>query len=390
MLRKATCRICRRYRPLMADRRVCFPCSVGTSHTCPICLQVIAGSGQAPCYACSQRRRSERQIAEEAATIPHPWLAELFTDFCEGGEIPLDTGVANGRIARAADACRRIATTVTNPESLTTDTLHAALGAEDLRCVAPLIAYMAEVGALHWDRARLQTLIEIDRVEAILDAHRDSPHASLLRGYRDHLASRDRKPITQRTALTAALALLATIRDAPLVDLGPSHVAKTLRTSPGHRAALQGFLSFVASQGGPKLTLPKPRRPDPVAQERRLRADIRAWRQRLKDPRSAAEARALIAILIARIYALPLTRVLALRNDEVTRVSSTVILWPDAEALVLVQPLAGSFLRWTTTTSMRGIGGTWAFPGRHGHQPLSEAAVTYHLAAKAQASPRKP
>ncbi|KOX56907.1 hypothetical protein ADL19_10000 [Streptomyces purpurogeneiscleroticus] len=365
----------------MADRRVCFPCSVGTSHTCPICLEVIAGSGQAPCYACSQRRRSERQIAEEAAGIPHSWLADLFTAFCQSGAIPLDTGIANGWIARASEACRRIALTVSNPGGLTTDSLHAALGADDLRRVAPLIAYMTQTGVLRWDRARLKTLIEGDRVEAILEAHRDGPHASVLRAYRNHLASRDRKPITQRTALNAALALLGTLGDAPIADLGQRHLTATLRRSPGHRAALQGFLGFLAAHGGPRLTLTQPR-PDPVVQERRLRADIRTWRKRLRDPRTSAEARALVAVLITRIYALPLNSVLTLRRDEARRVGSSVVLWPDADAVVIEQPLAGDFLRWTTSNPQCGLGGTWVFPGRHGHQPLSEAAVAYHLSAK--------
>lgn len=125
--------------------------------------------------------------------------------------------------------------------------------------------------------------------------------------------------------------------------------------------------------------MPKARPSDPVAQERQLRADIRAWRKRLKNPRSSAEARALIALLIARIYALPLSRVLALRKVEVTQVSSSIVLWPDADAVVVEQPLAGSYLRWTTSTPRSGFGGTWVFPGRHRHQPLSEAAVAYHL-----------
>lgn len=132
----------------MADRRVCFPCSVGTPHTCLICLEVIASSGQAPRYACTQRLRFERQISEEAAGIPHPWLTNLFTAFCTSGEIPLETGVATDWIARAGDACRCIAITVRNPKDLTTGTLHAAIGAEDLRRVAPSIACMAATGVL--------------------------------------------------------------------------------------------------------------------------------------------------------------------------------------------------------------------------------------------------
>ena len=369
---KATCRICRRHRPILRERRICRACATGTTHTCPLCGVVVPGGGQAACHPCSHRRRSERRIAAEAATIPHAWLAALFTGFCTSGRIPLAAGVATARIGRAAVACRRIAGTVQKASGLTTDALHATLGAETLRRVAPLIAYMTEVGALTWDRTRLRSLIEQDRVEAILKTHRAGPHGALLDRYRDHLASRARQPITQRTALNAAAALLAELGEAPLHDLSQQHLAKALRKRPGHRAALRGFLSFVATSGGPNLILAKTRRPDAVAQERRLRAEIRTWRKRLENPRSAAEARALIAMLIARVFGLPLTRVLALRRAEVAITATFVILWPNADALPLGGPLAGAFHRWTASA------GLWVFPGRHGHQPLSEAAVTYH------------
>lgn len=378
---KATCRICRRYRPVQAEHRTCHGCAAGTTRTCMICGSVVPGGGGAPCHPCSHRRRSERRIAAEAATIPRPWLAELFTGFCTSGRIPLSAGVATARIARAAAACRRIAVTVQNPKNLTTEGLHAVLGADGLRRVAPLIAYMAEVGALTWDRARLQAVIEQDRIAAILEAHRDSPHATLLCRYRDDLASRQRKPITQRTALTAAAALLSELGYAPPDDISQRHLTRALRKRPGYKAALRGFLSFIAISGGPNLTPAKTRRPDAVAQERRLRTDIRRWRKRLKSPRSAAEARALVAMLIARVYGVPLTRVLALRRAEAAITETLVILWPNADALPLGEPLAGAFHRWSASA------GPWAFPGRHGHQPLSQAAVDYHLTVAAPVRP---
>lgn len=381
---KATCRICRRHRPVLTEARVCRACATGTTRTCPLCLSVVPGGGKAPCHPCSHRRRSERRITTEAATIPHPWLADLFTAFCTSGRIPLTAGIATARIARAAEACRRIAVTVQNPGGLTTDALHAALRAEGLRRVAPLIAYMAEVGALDWDRARIQTLIEQDRIAAILRAHRDHSQTTLLVRYRDDLASRDRKPITQRTALTAAVALLTELGDAPLHELSQHHLRRALRIRPGHQAALRGFLSFVAANGGPNLAPAKPRRPDAVAQERRLRAEIRGWRKRLESPRTTGEARALLAVLIARVYALPIARMLALRCEDVAITPTSVTLWPDAEALTLGEPLAGAVRRWTASA------GTWVLPGRHGHQPLSEASVAYYLADKAKNPPRGP
>lgn len=167
--------------------------------------------------------------------------------------------------------------------------------------------------------------------------------------------------------------------DAPVTDLSQRHIASMLRARPGHRAALQGFLSFVAAEGGPRLTIAKPRQIR--SPEQRLRADIRACRKRLKSPRTVAEARALIASLIAKVYAIPLTRVLNLRRAEI---APGPTLWPDAEAIRLAEPLASAVSRWMVST------GDFAFPGRHGHQPLSETAVRYQLSLKSHLLDRRP
>lgn len=154
---KGYCRICDRHRPLMATDDICFPCSVGITHACPICQTVVSGSGNAPCYPCSQRRRPEHQIDEEAATIPIRWMSGMFIAFCRG-RISLDDGLASERIARAADVCRAIAARDPAYGRITTDDVHAAIGAEAARRVAPLIEFLCDVGVLEWDRARLKAL----------------------------------------------------------------------------------------------------------------------------------------------------------------------------------------------------------------------------------------
>jgi hypothetical protein len=155
------------------------------------------------------------------------------------------------------------------------DALRAALGAADLRRVAHLIVHMVEIGVLTWDRARLQPLIEQDWFAAILDADRDGLHAVLPRRYRDQLASRNRKPITQRTELTAALDILATLGDPeiqryysipyrnvtrPVVSLWEIRAAKA-ELIKGGRAKIDE--RTLLEGGGPP---PQPR-------QRRVRAD---------------------------------------------------------------------------------------------------------------------
>ncbi|KQQ13614.1 hypothetical protein ASF53_11620 [Methylobacterium sp. Leaf123] len=68
----------------MANDRISFPCLVGITQTCPICQAIIPESGQTLCCPCSQRRRSERQIAESASTILIQWISGMFIAFCLG------------------------------------------------------------------------------------------------------------------------------------------------------------------------------------------------------------------------------------------------------------------------------------------------------------------
>lgn len=375
----AICEVCGRRHIIMANPRLCLACAVGLTHRCPRCQTVVPGSGNAPCFPCTRRRLAWLAIGAEARTISHPWLAELFRAFCKSGSIPLEAKIADDRIARAAAACRRIALHVTDPTDLALEAVFSALGAQDLRRVAPMIAYWATIGALEWDQARLRTLTEHERVTAILKTYGNGPHGSVLHRYRDHLAIRDQKPVSQRIALTAAATLLAALGDAPIANLSQHHVANALRARPRDRTSLQSFLSFLASEGGPKLTIAKPRQ-DPAALKRRLQADIRKCRKRLQNACDVVEARALIAVLIVRIFSLPLSRVLSLKRSEVAVSSEAVTLWQNGEALTLDKPLAHAFREWVSLAgSWRSPGHPWVFPSRDGLRPASEGAIAYQL-----------
>ncbi|CAM2786617.1 hypothetical protein JHFBIEKO_2155 [Methylobacterium mesophilicum] len=158
----ATCRICRRRRPMMANSHIYFPCSVGTFHSCPSCDSLVAGSGEEPCYACGLRLRSELYVAALADLIRPPWLAELFTDFCKDRRIPLASRKAVEQVHYEANVCLRIADETTNPGELTTDVLRTALGPKGTRPVASLVAFMVKEGLIAGARGGLQVLVEED------------------------------------------------------------------------------------------------------------------------------------------------------------------------------------------------------------------------------------
>jgi hypothetical protein len=279
---------------------------------------------------------------------------------------------------------------VTAPPDLAMETIFAALGEKALRRVEPMIAYWATIGALEWNQAQLRTLIELDCVAAILRTHGKGPNGPVLHRYRDHLAIRDRKPISQRIALTAAATLLAALGDAPIADLSQRHVANALNARPRDRTSLQSFLSFLASEDGPKLTVARPRQ-DPASQKKRLQADIRKCRKRLHRTCNVVEARALIAVLISRIFTLPLSRVLSLKRSEVAVTPKAVTLWKDGEGLTLDEPLANAFREWISLAgSWRSPGYPWVFPSRDGLRPASEGSIAYHLKKRPSVSEADP
>jgi hypothetical protein len=384
----AICLYCGRRHIIVANALFCLACTIGLTHRCPVCKKVVPGSGFEPCTPCGQDRLRRVKIGIEARAMSPPWLAELFRAYCTSGIFSLEAEIADERIARAAAACHRIAPHVTDPPDLALETVYAALGGYAFRRVEPMIAYWATIGALEWDQAQLRTLIERDRIAAILTTYGNGPHGPVLHRFRDHLAIRDRKPITQRIALTAAATLLAALGDAPIADLGQRHVADALRARPRDRTSLQSFLSFLASDGGPELTIAKPRL-DPAAQAKRLQADIRQCRKRLHVTGDVVEARALIAVLIARMFTLPLSRVLSLKRFEVAISPMAVTLWKDGEGLTLDEPLARAFREWISLAgSWRSPGHPWVFPSRDRLRPMSEAAVASHLAGKAKKPPR--
>lgn len=363
----------------MAGDEICFPCSVGTTHICPICQAVVSGSAPGPCFPCSKEHHFKRLIAREAATIPHKWLAKLFTEYGTEAADEVKATVATGRIARAAAACRQIALMVPHPDDLTTDALYAALGAGGLQRVSPMITYMTEVGAVKLDRARIMNQIEEDRVTQALVAYGEGPHRSLLKRYRNDLADRVRMSVTQRTAVTAAVDLLAELGDAPLAKLSQLHIKRTLHKGPEHRDALHEFLCFIEAQGGPILALPTPSRAELAANEKWQR-DAITWRKRLEYPASSREARALIAVLIARLYALPLSRVLTLRREDVAFTPAGVTLWPKADALILEEPLADAFDKGMRQHCYWSLPmGQYLLGDECGMRIISEAMVAKHL-----------
>lgn len=83
----------------------------------------------------------------------------------------------------------------------------------------------------------------------------------------------------------------------------------------------------------------------------------------------------MLVMVIARIYNLPVTRVLALRHDKITVTGRGVTLWPKADALRLDKPLEFTFLRRARRSSTHGgTPAVWAFPGRHPDRLLFETA----------------
>ena len=380
----ATCRVCGRHRRVGRrdedGRAVCVACAgeAPPVHACPGCGSPTPGTGAAPCRACALRDRVERRVALCTEMIAQPWLRALFQEFCGWESLPRTAGNMTRRIDAYAACFSVIDRHCAAPALLDQGLLLQVLGAEGLRRQHLVVRFLAERLALDWSPRRVEAFVEAGRIEGVLAAADGRPWGPALRAYRGHLALDGAlRPRTVRFYLNAAAGLLAQAGHADLALLQQAEVERYLRRKPGQRASLARFLAYAARIAGTQVVLPpKKRWANPKAREKALLREARVLLDRLDQAAGVGEGRALLATAISRIYAVPLSAVLALKRPEVAAEGAAVMLWPDRLAVSLAPALAEALRRWASWD------GSYLFPGRNGAQPLSRDAVRYHVLAR--------
>lgn len=288
-------------------------------------------------------------------------------------DLPLNRSAVARRMDAYARCFAAVGAGCAGPGEVTQARLLALLGNEGMRREVLVVRFLAGRLGLAWDPATAEDVAERRRIGAKLAEHAGRPWGADLRAYHDHLAADDVRPKTVRVYVAAAAGLLAGSGVARAAALEQAHVRLSSRRSPGNRANLARFVSWLPTVGGPSLSVHRRREPNLRRRERAVLQDARRLLEALDGVTDVRRARALLAAAMSRIYQLPLNHILALAEGDITTaLDGGVTLRVNGSDVELTPALAAGFRRF-------GAAGRLVFPGRNGAQPLSTAAVAHHL-----------
>lgn len=365
----ATCRTCRKHRPIARrdgqGRPLCRGCAaeVPVTRVCPTCGKATPGAGAARCPACELAGRVQHAVEAGSSTLRQAWVRDLFIAFCDWDGLRRARGDMPRHIAKYASFFAVIDRACSNASEVTQARLVELYGAEGLRRGFQAVAFLAARLALPWDYDDVAAANERRRVADLMAIARAKPWAGDLKAYGEYLeAGPALAPITKRMYVSAAAALLQSSGVQAAAELTQSHLLRHLRRSPGRRTNLLRFLSWTAGRSGQGFQAGPMRRTSPRKLEKATLRRATALLNRLAVARNPRERRAALAAAIAVTHGMPLKKVLAFRRNQ-----------HGHAAIELAEPFA------TAIHSMNEGQTGLVFLGRNGIQPLSTSAVRYHV-----------
>nr|WP_299245552.1 hypothetical protein [uncultured Halomonas sp.] len=313
--------------------------------------------------------------------IEQPWGQELFDAFCTWDGLPWQAGNMTKRVDGYARFFARLDRSLSSRDAITQQSLFDLFGAEELRRHFLIVNYLIETLGIEWDCAEQENMIERRRIEAMLaDTREQSWHLDLV-AYEEWLAKRRNdddqplKPLTIRGHLRAAVHLLQAADVATISALPEDAVIRRTRKHPGYRASLSTFSAFAWETQKIKLLSPAKVKKRHLSEDRRLVEPIRTLLGRLTASPTPQEAQALLFACISRLYQLQLKQVRFLRWQNLEWSDARLYLHLNSARYELLEPLPGAISKYLPA----GSPSDYLFKGRSTAQPLSEAAMHYHL-----------
>ena len=271
-----TCEACRRHRrlePMPGGRKLCRACREQGEIPCPECRRPMpAGCGER-CWTCYWERLARRRIEISSAGLASPTLAKQFADF--GAWLVRTTGGRKAALSVHAHL-EFFQEIERNWEDIPDYCgLLELFGAGGLRRHLLARRWMEETGLITIDSAAREADSDRRRIEATLSRFpTGSPARNLLEQYHATLCRRVETGIlslrSMRLALTPAAGLLEVAAQRLCMPPDQGALDAFLRETPGHAAAVNGFVSHVRQTRDAELTMPSPRA-RARAQERRAR-----------------------------------------------------------------------------------------------------------------------
>ena len=319
-----------------------------------------------------------RAAAACADRLEQPWARQLFLEFHAGLDPARTPGGIVRRIPRHLAFFQTIERGRPDPASLTQACLLDLFGADGLRRMETVTVFLVGRLGLRWDEAASRNhpaRVAIDRMLAQSDAE---PWGADLRRFHSTLMQRGVAARTAKVYLTAATGVMRHAGVASAMHLTRTNVNGWLHFRRGHAASLGRFLSWIASEGGPRLTAHgRPKNPA----RKRERAVLRRAKTlvRLLDSAGSDTAfRSLLARIGALALGVPLESLLDIRSTDIDRTPDGVALHiPGIGKTMLPGWLGEQFL-----TAVAGRDGA-LFPGRTGFRPRSVDGTRYHATTPA-------
>ena len=374
----ATCRSCRRHRRVArlddGDRPLCAACGAdqAVTHACPDCGGDQPGAGRARCPACALARRIASRAASIAPEFRQEWVRELFLTFCASIDAASARGDIARRLPRHAEFFAELDRRCAGIPEITQRRLLGLFGADGLRRADLPVRFLIRQLTLSWDAELAHANSERRRIAATSASARDQHWSVDLEAYRKYLGTgRELAPETTRMYLATASALLRAAGVARAAELTQARVRRYLRRFRGRRTNIMRFLSWIAVRAEASFDVGNARRTPPRKRERATLQRAGHLLDRLEDIRDPREGRAVLAAAIAVVHRIPLTKVLALRLEEVAE-DGTTILHRGEEVVGLASPLVTALARF------RPGSGTFVFPGRNAAQTLTISTVRHH------------
>lgn len=259
-----TCQACQRHRPLLESpdgRHLCKACMEKGEVPCPECGELMPAGYGKQCQKCYWQGLLEKRIKMDCATFSVPQMATYFAAFGRWLGTRVDEHKAAMTINRYLPFFIEIERQwKAIPEF---STLLAHFGTQQLRRVLLPMRWMEDNGYIVSDAVAKEEDSDRRRITATLDKYqRGSRERAILEGYLKALTLEMKAGNTTlrsvRLALTPAAALLQIAKGIDRVPPDQKALNAYLEKTPGQRAAISGFVTYLRDTHGVDISLPRP------------------------------------------------------------------------------------------------------------------------------------
>jgi hypothetical protein len=258
------------------------------------------------CESCYSNDLLQRRAAISVAALTSPPIAACFLRYAKWLGTCVGSAKASRLVVRHLGFFREIERRWAAVPS--TEELLEAFGTARLRRNMLVTRFFEDQCGDSLSAKKKADAADFSRIDRALDGIAlGSAARSVMSSYREALLEqRDTgrlKVRSVRLALTAAKGLILASEDSPRGLPDQASLDAYLRTRPGQRAALAGFVSHLRRHGSGELLLPKKRRRTSVETRSRVESELR--RLLASERESGVGARKLLAMALQYFHGVP-------------------------------------------------------------------------------------